>query len=82
MELVEPRNLLVEPVRSYPPGRIYEVIVHGFGLMPGYGERLDEPERWAIAAYVQALQLSQAVPLDALPGPVRARVRERLEGGR
>jgi hypothetical protein len=42
--------------------------------MPSYAEELPVPERWAVVAYVQALQLSQRAPLSAAPPEVRARL--------
>jgi mono/diheme cytochrome c family protein len=56
------------------PGYIYEVITHGFGLMASYAAELDVHERWAVVAYVKALQLSQATPLDRLSPEERAKV--------
>jgi mono/diheme cytochrome c family protein len=56
------------------PGYIYEVITKGFGLMASYAAELSVEERWAVVAYVRALQLSQNVPLDRAPAEVRARL--------
>jgi mono/diheme cytochrome c family protein len=50
-----------------PPGYIYEVITKGFGLMASYAGELPVRERWAVVAYVRALQISQATPLAKLP---------------
>jgi len=49
------------------PGYIFDVITKGFGLMASYAAEMTIEERWAVVAYVRALQLSQAVPLDRLP---------------
>jgi mono/diheme cytochrome c family protein len=57
------------------PGYIFEVITRGFGLMASYAAELDVRERWAVVAYVRALQLSQATPLDRLTPDEQARVR-------
>lgn len=63
-----PPPSLHEPrIRDYPAGRIYRVISLGYGLMPSYGAELHIRDRWAVVAYVQALQLSQYALLDALP---------------
>lgn len=67
MELRKPPSLLEEPVRSFPPGRLFEVASDGYGLMPSYAIELSTRERWAVVAYIQALQLSQAVKLTTLP---------------
>jgi mono/diheme cytochrome c family protein len=50
-----------------PSGYIYEVIVKGFGLMASYAAELDVQERWAVVAYLRALQLSQSAPVDMVP---------------
>jgi hypothetical protein len=46
--------------------------------MPAYDRNLPAGDRWAVVAYVRALQLSQAVALDALPPDVRRRAEEAL----
>ena len=57
-----------------PPGYIYEVITKGFGMMASYAGELPVRERWAIVAYIRALQLSQATPLDKAPPEARAKL--------
>jgi mono/diheme cytochrome c family protein len=54
------------------------VISEGYGLMPRFGNFLTPRERWAVIAYVRALQLSQSVPRDELPADLRGQ----LEGER
>ncbi len=54
-----------------PDGEIFQVITHGFGLMPSYAHVLSPEDRWAVVGYVRVLLLSQGVQLDALPEPVR-----------
>ncbi|HXI58178.1 MAG TPA: cytochrome c [Polyangia bacterium] len=63
-----------------PPGYIFEVITKGFGLMASYAAELTIEERWAVVAYVRALQISQNVPVDNLPADVRARLMAQPEG--
>lgn len=81
MQLRKPPPLVVDPVRSYPPGRIYRAITNGYGLMPTYADRLSMSQRWGVVAYVQALQLARNVRLDELPPEVRDRTRKALRGG-
>jgi hypothetical protein len=50
-----------------PSGYIYEVIHKGFGLMASYAAELDVKERWAVVAYIRALQLSQASSVEDVP---------------
>jgi mono/diheme cytochrome c family protein len=59
-----------------PPGYIYEVITKGFGMMASYAAELSVQERWAVVAYVRALQISQAVAADSLTPEERAKLME------
>ncbi|MBS2020998.1 MAG: cytochrome c [Deltaproteobacteria bacterium] len=52
-------------------GHIYEVVKNGFGLMAGYGSDLNVDERWAVVAYVRALQRSQNSRIDDVPPAAR-----------
>jgi hypothetical protein len=61
-------NLLSARLRSVPPGYIFQVISNGYGAMPDYGDQIvDVRDRWAIVAYVRALQLSQDANMAELP---------------
>ena len=55
-------------------GHYYQVIANGFGLMPGYAAQLNVEERWAVIAYLRALQLSQGAPLALAPPQERERL--------
>jgi len=74
MELRKPPSLLAAPVTTFAPGRLYQVVALGYGLMPAYASELPVRDRWATVAYLRALQLSQAVPVGDLPADLRARV--------
>lgn len=50
---------------------IRDVIEHGFGKMPAYGERMSDRDAWAIVAYVRALQLGRHVSIERLPDELR-----------
>lgn len=64
-----PPSLHIDRLRSAPVGHFYEVMTNGFGLMYSYASRVPPADRWAIAAYIRALQLSQHGSLDdAEPG--------------
>jgi len=62
--------------RDVPDGYIYRVISEGFGLMPSYALELTPEDRWAVVAYVRALQLSQAATLDQVPPEERRKLEE------
>jgi mono/diheme cytochrome c family protein len=78
-ELRRPPSLVTAEVRAFPPGRIFEVISSGYGLMPDYAHNLTPGERWAIVGYLSALQLSQSVKLDELPPELRTAAVRALE---
>jgi len=79
MELRKPPNLVAAPVLEFPVGRLYQAIAQGYGLMPTYSQELGIEERWAVVAYVRALQLhTNGVAVDTLPEPVRARMQKEL----
>lgn len=80
MTLRKPPDLTIPPVTEFPPGRMHQVIVEGYGLMRSYQEDLPGPvERWSVVAYVQALQRSRGVPLTSLPPALRERALEALQ---
>jgi len=54
-----------------PVGYFYEVATKGFGMMASYAAELTVEERWAVVAYIRALQLSQSTPAAELPPAVR-----------
>jgi mono/diheme cytochrome c family protein len=58
-------------LRQAPPGHFFVVMTHGYGAMPEYRHLLSPQDRWAITAYIRALQLSQYAPVADLPAEVR-----------
>ena len=70
MSLRKPADLQL--YRDVPDGYLFQVMSLGFGLMPAYAAELTPEERWAVVAYVRALQLSQHAVVDGLPARVRA----------
>jgi mono/diheme cytochrome c family protein len=63
-------------LREAPAGHFFEIITRGFGPMPSYANQLSEHDRWAVIAYIRALQLSRNVRLDQLPPEDRAKMKE------
>ncbi|NGM88914.1 cytochrome c [Parapusillimonas sp. SGNA-6] len=57
---------------------IFDVVTHGYGVMTSYADRIPPADRWAIVAYVRALQLSQHARLDRLPPDEAERARQAL----
>jgi mono/diheme cytochrome c family protein len=56
---VAAKSLHDETTRNQPVGQLFNTITHGIRNMAGYGAQIATEDRWAIAAYVKALQLSQ-----------------------
>ena len=57
----------IDRLRSAPDGYVFQVITNGVRTMPGYSHQVDVEDRWAIVAYVRALQRSQNVPRGEIP---------------
>jgi hypothetical protein len=62
-----PPSLHIERLRAAAPGYFYDVISHGFGSMPDYAAQISVRDRWAIVAYIRALQLSQNAAIGDVP---------------
>ena len=69
---VQPTDLTGPAVKFLPDGMIYNVITNGIAVMASYKDQIPTTDRWAIVAYVRALEASQKqVPVDQLPEDVR-----------
>ncbi|MGA7613617.1 MAG: cytochrome c [Thermoanaerobaculia bacterium] len=73
-----PPSYHTEKLRTMPVGHFFDVITNGFGAMPAYGPMIPVRDRWAIVAYVRALQFSQNATLADLTPAERERL---LAGG-
>lgn len=74
MSLMAPPSFHSEKLRGKPDGYFFQVITHGYGAMPEFAWRMTPTERWAIVAYVRALQYSQYAPIAEAPQDVRNRL--------
>lgn len=61
-----PPSFHTDPLKSQPVGYYYDVMTNGFGVMSSYASQISVEDRWAIAAYIRALQLSQGIEASAL----------------
>ena len=61
-----------ERLRNAPVGYFFDVMTNGFGAMQDYAAQVPVADRWAIAAYIRALQLSQRATVDDVPADRRA----------
>jgi hypothetical protein len=64
-----------ERLRTAPPGHFFDVMTNGFGAMPDYAAQIPVGDRWAIAAYIRALQLSQYAAVAELSPEARGQLR-------
>jgi mono/diheme cytochrome c family protein len=79
MDRRKPPALAGRAARALAPGRIYQVVDQGYGLMRSYREDLPSPgERWSVVAYLMALQVSHGVPLASLPPEIRREAERQL----
>ena len=67
-----PTDLTSQTVVERPVGHIYNSIGKGIRNMPAYGPQIDPEDRWAITAYVRALQLSRNATIEDVPEADRA----------
>ena len=63
-------NLHDQVRRAQPISHYFYVMTHGYGAMPDYSAQLNPEDRWAVAAYIRALQLSQAATAADVPSGV------------
>jgi len=66
-----PPSFDIDRLREAPVGYFYDVVSHGFGAMPDYAAQIPPADRWAIAAYLRALQLSQRTTVADVPASAR-----------
>lgn len=69
-----PPSYHIDRLRQAPNGYFYDVIANGFGAMYSYSTRIPPRDRWAIVAYVRALQLSRNAKVSELPQSLRQKV--------
>jgi mono/diheme cytochrome c family protein len=71
-----PPSLHDPRLREAPVGHFFDVIKNGYGVMYSYASRVEPKDRWAIIAYIRALQLSQRASPDDAPLAERAKLDE------
>jgi cytochrome c553 len=70
----QPPSYHLQRLRDAPDGHFFAVMTQGFGEMASYANRVDPADRWAITAYIRALQFSQTATLEDVPSPERGRL--------
>lgn len=68
----QPTSYHDERLRQVPIGYFFDVMTNGFAVMPSYAPQVAPADRWAIAAYIRALQYSQRVDASSLTAEQRA----------
>jgi mono/diheme cytochrome c family protein len=69
-----PPDLAGDHVRTMPVGHYFDVMTNGFGAMPDHAAQIKVRDRWAIAAYLRALQLSVTASVNDVPAAERSRL--------
>ncbi len=69
-----PPSYHIDRLRQSPNGYYFDVITNGFGSMYSYSAQISPKDRWAIIAYIRALQLSRNAKASELPESVRGKI--------
>jgi len=69
-----PPSMHQDRLRDAPVGHLFDVMTNGFGAMPDYAAQIKAEDRWAIAAYVRALQLSEHATVADVPVSERDKI--------
>jgi len=70
----QPATYHSQQMRDMPVGHFFDVMTNGFGSMYSYSERISVRDRWAIAAYIRVLQMSQNASIEDVPAAQRQRL--------
>jgi mono/diheme cytochrome c family protein len=77
----QPPSFHLERLQTAPIGHFYDTMTNGFGAMPDYRAQIAPRDRWAIAAYVRALQLSQHATAADIPAEERQKLAQQPAAG-
>lgn len=69
-----PPSYHIDRLRQAPLGHFFDVETNGYGAMPRYDAQVSASDRWAIAAYIRALQLSRNATIEDVPADKRAQL--------
>ena len=72
-------NYHSERLMKMPVGHFYDVITNGYGAMYSYASRIEPQDRWAVVAYIRALQMSQHGSVSDLNDKEKAQLDEKIE---
>ena len=71
-----PPSYMSPDIEAKPIGHYFDVMTAGYGAMPDYKTQVSVHDRWLIASYIRALQLSHHVRLADVPADVQAKLQE------
>lgn len=77
----KPNSFHSPTVAAQPEGYYFTVMTQGFGVMPSYAAQVPVEDRWAIVAYIRALQLSQRASVADIPAEELSRLESAPQGG-
>jgi hypothetical protein len=77
----QPPSFHDDRLRAAAPGHFFDVMTNGFGAMPDYRAQISPRDRWAIVAYIRALQLSQRAAPSDIPGGDPTKLAKPAPGG-
>jgi len=69
-----PPSFHTDTLRTAPTGHFFDVMTNGFGAMPPYAPQVPAEDRWAIVAYIRALQISQNATVAQVPPDQRSKL--------
>ncbi len=72
-----PPSYHIPRLREAPLGHFFDVMTNGFGVMPDYAAQVPPADRWAIAAYIRTLQVSQGISVADLTAEERAALEQK-----
>ncbi len=72
---IAPPSFYDQRLLGFGPGQFFQVISQGVRTMPAYAKQIPEADRWAIVAYIQALQTAATASLDDVPAEQRTNLR-------
>ena len=68
----KPANLISDTLRLQPVGHFFDVITNGKGIMLSYSSRIAPADRWAVIAYIRAMQINKDRPLEVPADQIQA----------
>jgi mono/diheme cytochrome c family protein len=72
---IPPPSFHEDRVRKFPDGHFFDVITHGIRNMPSYKDQIPIADRWAIIAYIRALERSQDATIEDVPPELKESIR-------